>query len=859
MIIKYLLSSYTFKNLNLSNNRLAELSFADALSSCPKLRSLFLTRNPVCRARSYRSVVASLIPTLDMLDGSPVDAAAAKKVTNGMILEAAAELRVVEEELDDELRLENEILDMEQQGQHQGRGGIGISIGPNIGGMPTAPTGHNWSPARRAQTQKGGSGSGMGMSIGGHSSPGYPNRRTDDGTDLAPDTGSELTHGSSVVLAGGMAAAVRKRRQRLGSAGSSSGCDSGDSSAASSRPGTGGTGTSAASSRSGSRGGLGVALGGAAAVGAEPESALQVLDAALRDARAPSAANSSSSSSNSSRPADGVGVAVCGQAYEFMEGDVTAALCGNSHMYNEQHSSHHPHRSHASQGLKVVTSSLESGGDLFEEEEDLPEVDSAHSRPHSSHSRPHSRQPPSRPPSGSCTGTSRFSPRGGSGGAIHGEVGGQSGRPPRSGGGHDSGLHVHQLRPRSAAGDDFADASISFSRSGSASGSGRFLGGDDSGREAASQDVAPGSSSPRQRNSSRPQSAVGAAAAGPGTLSGSLLVSALAAPFKVAVDKSQLTATAPASAAAVSARVVEEEGALWVAGAGRGGGVRGPGMAAGPTAPTPRAAGTGTARSSGHATGLGVGQTSSLVHLDIVQRNTKKIKSTGKDKQQLRRGSDSGSDSDDSEGEVALSHADRRRLMNASSMHGRADSTLASMKQRRQILLQLQGTSTTSAPTTATSAAEGSGARTRFQGEGEGEGEGSVDAEALGEAAAGPDTESTTLREPLAEALLRSPEARAGAPTHHPSGSTGNNTLSSGARAAVDSTSALYRSPPSGIASRGSRRGGLSAESDDSDNDDGDDDGDAGRGRSARGHACVDVLGAVAKHSSSSKVCCTAA
>lgn len=82
-----------------------------------------------------------------MLDGKPVDPDAAKKVNNGMILESAAELRVNEEDLDDEMRLESEILESK----------------------PAAADG-------------------------------------------IPDTGSELTHGSSVVLAGNVAAAVRRRR-----------------------------------------------------------------------------------------------------------------------------------------------------------------------------------------------------------------------------------------------------------------------------------------------------------------------------------------------------------------------------------------------------------------------------------------------------------------------------------------------------------------------------------------------------------------------------------------------------------------------------------------------------------------------
>ena len=72
-----------------------------------KKYQLFLSRNPLCKARNYRLIIASIIGTLTMLDGKPVDPEASKKVNNGMILESAAELRILEEDLDDELRLEH--------------------------------------------------------------------------------------------------------------------------------------------------------------------------------------------------------------------------------------------------------------------------------------------------------------------------------------------------------------------------------------------------------------------------------------------------------------------------------------------------------------------------------------------------------------------------------------------------------------------------------------------------------------------------------------------------------------------------------------------------------------------------------
>ncbi|KAJ1437271.1 hypothetical protein B484DRAFT_238724 [Ochromonadaceae sp. CCMP2298] len=149
------------QSLNLSGNKIGDWSIADALSSSLQLRALFLARNPLCRARNYRLILASLVPGIEMLDGSPVDAAAAKRVTNGMILESAAELRMAEEDADDELRLESEIV-----------------------GEPDH----------------------------------YPKPKVASNSfDGMPDTGSELTHGTGHVLAGNMAAAVRRRRQLLSS------------------------------------------------------------------------------------------------------------------------------------------------------------------------------------------------------------------------------------------------------------------------------------------------------------------------------------------------------------------------------------------------------------------------------------------------------------------------------------------------------------------------------------------------------------------------------------------------------------------------------------------------------------------
>ena len=61
------------QELDLSNNRLSEMSITDALTSCPVLQSIVLKGNPICLVPHYRLVIASLIGTLVVLDGTDVD------------------------------------------------------------------------------------------------------------------------------------------------------------------------------------------------------------------------------------------------------------------------------------------------------------------------------------------------------------------------------------------------------------------------------------------------------------------------------------------------------------------------------------------------------------------------------------------------------------------------------------------------------------------------------------------------------------------------------------------------------------------------------------------------------------------
>ena len=82
--------------LNLDGNRITSLTFADTISSCPRLSILSLARNPIARAPKYRLVVAALVPSLRLLDETIVEASTDQtvKLTNGMLLEVANAMQV---------------------------------------------------------------------------------------------------------------------------------------------------------------------------------------------------------------------------------------------------------------------------------------------------------------------------------------------------------------------------------------------------------------------------------------------------------------------------------------------------------------------------------------------------------------------------------------------------------------------------------------------------------------------------------------------------------------------------------------------------------------------------------------------
>lgn len=164
--------------MDIRRNRLSDISIADALSSCPNLRSLFLTDNPICQAPSYRLVISSLVGTLQTLDGVKVDPQAQLQVTSAMVLEASAAMRAISEVMSDEKRAL-----------------ASASRGAN---SPTSPHTDFDTLSLKSHLSEGSAGGGGGGGGGGG----------------IPDTGSLLTHGSSVVLAGNMAAAMRQRKRQ---------------------------------------------------------------------------------------------------------------------------------------------------------------------------------------------------------------------------------------------------------------------------------------------------------------------------------------------------------------------------------------------------------------------------------------------------------------------------------------------------------------------------------------------------------------------------------------------------------------------------------------------------------------------
>eukprot|EP01035_Chromulina_nebulosa_P021468 gene21468-27806_t len=140
------------QRLNASGNNITDLSVVDTLTTCSNLNSLSLARNPITKAPNYRLVIASLIITLTKLDGIPVDPLANQKVSNSMILQVSLTMqKYLENNRKDDV-LESNPIDS------------------------------------------------------------YNSKSNSERLDSLPDTGSELTHGNTVVYAGSIASSIRQRR-----------------------------------------------------------------------------------------------------------------------------------------------------------------------------------------------------------------------------------------------------------------------------------------------------------------------------------------------------------------------------------------------------------------------------------------------------------------------------------------------------------------------------------------------------------------------------------------------------------------------------------------------------------------------
>ena len=78
---------------------------------CVSLTHLYICGNPLERAPNVLLIIASIITSLVEIDGSAVDPAALSRVTNAMILEAASAMRLIQEDIDDERRLESNMME----------------------------------------------------------------------------------------------------------------------------------------------------------------------------------------------------------------------------------------------------------------------------------------------------------------------------------------------------------------------------------------------------------------------------------------------------------------------------------------------------------------------------------------------------------------------------------------------------------------------------------------------------------------------------------------------------------------------------------------------------------------------------
>ena len=194
------------------------MSIGDALSSCPNLVSLRLISNPICRMPEYRLIIASLINTLSTLDDLVVDSMAFEKVSSIMIMEAASAIRLIRDEIEGERRLQLSTL------QHEGGctgSGRGEGAGRGTDRLNNQKTDVDASCRNEILLVKNNynnySEYNSGIGIDGHWPGVSQGRGREEGCRDErgiSDTGSLLTHGSTVVLAGNMAAAMRQRKRQ---------------------------------------------------------------------------------------------------------------------------------------------------------------------------------------------------------------------------------------------------------------------------------------------------------------------------------------------------------------------------------------------------------------------------------------------------------------------------------------------------------------------------------------------------------------------------------------------------------------------------------------------------------------------
>ena len=178
--------------MDLSRNEILDVSIGDTLSTCPNLTSLKLVLNPICRTPDYRLIIASLISTLCILDDSAVDSMAFEKVSSAMVSEAASAVSVIREEIEDERRLKLSRL-------QKGKGEVGLSRKKNTTLLSNDDCHDYMEKERWTETAE--------LQV-------TSSEEVDEVGGGISDTGSLLTHGSTVVLVGSMASAMRQRKRQ---------------------------------------------------------------------------------------------------------------------------------------------------------------------------------------------------------------------------------------------------------------------------------------------------------------------------------------------------------------------------------------------------------------------------------------------------------------------------------------------------------------------------------------------------------------------------------------------------------------------------------------------------------------------